>query len=430
MKHSDQDTLFFRNVLGSSLGELFWGIGLPIVVESTFLQLFLRNLGAPSTVVGLVPTLFFVGMSLFGLLAGYLTSHLENKRTVILITHTYGSIPLFIFGIVLTAGGYTDSTLTLFLVCYSLFSLGIGLILPIWQNYLMKLFSERKVFSALAVIMFTQTIARLITSFIVLGTVKRYSMDSRAAGLIFISVGGVFLIGTFMYLITREAEGTGEAGVRHSNFFAHLYRSGRRIIRNRGFIFYLLSDIETYAVITVISFYANYAVGYCGISDAAAAGLFIALYYSAQVCVHLVLGWFDLLDLKRKFVLSKITSMLGIGLIIVFQSVPAFLLVSFLLGISRAVRHLAFPPAVKRISGLKDATNYFSLAPIMVLPFSAGLPVFSGMFLDAAEGMGGASYRIVFGGMLFLVIVSTIFLSRIDFQSAPDQKPRSIRIVS
>lgn len=420
MKNGEQDTLFFRNVLGSSLGELFWGIGLPIVVESTFLQLFLRNLGAPSTVVGLVPTLFFVGMSLFGLLAGYLTSHLENKRTVILITHTYGSIPLFIFGIVLVTGGYTDSTLTLFLVCYSLFSLGIGLILPIWQNYLMKLFSERKVFSAMAVIMFTQTIARLITSFIVLGTVKRYSMDPRAAGIIFISVGGVFLIGTFMYLITREAEGSGEAGVRHSNFFAHLYRSGRQIIRNRGFIFYLLSDIETYAVITVISFYANYAVGYCGISDAIAAGLFIALYYSAQVCVHLVLGWFDLLALKRKFVLSKITSMLGIGLIIVFQSLPAFLLVSFLLGISRAIRHLAFPPAVKRISGLKDATNYFSLAPIMVLPFSAGLPVFSGMFLDAAQGMGGASYRIVFGVMLFLVIVSTIFLSRIDLRSAPD----------
>ena len=420
MSDTEQDKLFRRNVLGSSLGELFWGIGIPIVIESTFLQLFLRNLGAPSTVVGLVPTLFFVGMSLFGLLAGYLTSHLENKRTVILITHTYGSIPLFVFGIVLVAGGYTDSTLTLFLVCYSLFSLGIGLILPIWQNYLMKLFSERKVFSAMAVIMVTQTIARLITSFIVLGTVKRYSMDPRAAGIIFISVGGVFLIGTFMYLITREAPGSGEAGVRHSNFFVHLYRSGRQIVRNRSFLLYLLSDIETYAVITVVSFYANYAVGYCGIPDAFAAGLFIALYYSAQVCVHLVLGWFDLLELKRKFFFSKITSILGIGAVIIFQSLAAFLVVSFLLGISRAIRHLAFPPAVKRLSGLKDATNYFSLAPIMVLPFSAGLPVFSGMFLDAAEGMGGNSYRIVFGGMLVLVIVSMVFLSRIDFRNTSD----------
>lgn len=419
MDDTAQDKLFLRNVTGSSLGELFWGIGLPIVVESTFLQLFLRNLGAPSTVIGLVPTLFFVGMSLFGLLAGYLTSHLENKRRVILITHTYGSIPLFVFGIVLVVSGYSDSTLTLFLICYSLFSLGIGLILPIWQNYLMKLFSERKVFSAMAVIMFTQTIARLITSFIILGTVKRYSMDPRAAGIIFLSVGGVFLAGTTMYLLTREPEGSGEAGIRHSNFFVHLYRSGRQIVHNRRFLLYLLSDIETYAVITVISFYANYAVGYCGISDAVAAGLFLALYYIGQVCVHIVLGWLDLLTLKRKFVLSKIASMLGIGLIIIFQSLPVFLLASFLLGISRAIRHLAFPPAVKRLSGLKDATNYFSLAPIMVLPFSAGLPVLSGMFLDAAEGLAGDSYRIVFGIMFFLVAVSTVFLSRIDFSARP-----------
>ena len=41
--------------------EFFWGLGFPIVLESTFLQLFLKNLGASSFVIGIVPALFIFG---------------------------------------------------------------------------------------------------------------------------------------------------------------------------------------------------------------------------------------------------------------------------------------------------------------------------------------------------------------------------------
>lgn len=58
---------FRRNAFGVSVVEFFWGLGIPIVLESTFLQLFLKNLGASSFAIGVVPALFMVGISCFPL---------------------------------------------------------------------------------------------------------------------------------------------------------------------------------------------------------------------------------------------------------------------------------------------------------------------------------------------------------------------------
>ena len=46
MDASSNDRYYIRNVFGISAVEFLWGLGLPVVVESTFLQLFLKNLGA------------------------------------------------------------------------------------------------------------------------------------------------------------------------------------------------------------------------------------------------------------------------------------------------------------------------------------------------------------------------------------------------
>ena len=51
-----KDSYFRRNVFGVASVEFFWGLGFPIVLESTFLQLFLKHLGASSFVIGIVPS--------------------------------------------------------------------------------------------------------------------------------------------------------------------------------------------------------------------------------------------------------------------------------------------------------------------------------------------------------------------------------------
>jgi len=58
---------------------------MPVVVESTFLQLFLRNLGASNFLIGLIPTLFSGGVAVFSLFAGTLTGHVEHKRPAVIL---------------------------------------------------------------------------------------------------------------------------------------------------------------------------------------------------------------------------------------------------------------------------------------------------------------------------------------------------------
>ncbi|MCX7040292.1 MAG: hypothetical protein NT005_14310, partial [Spirochaetes bacterium] len=81
------DHHFRRNVVGISFVEFLWGLGMPPVFESTFLQLFLRHLGASSLLIGLIPTLAAAGMAFSGLLSYSLTGHLERKRTAVILVH-------------------------------------------------------------------------------------------------------------------------------------------------------------------------------------------------------------------------------------------------------------------------------------------------------------------------------------------------------
>jgi len=414
------DKYFTRNTIGISSTEFLWGLGLPVIVESTFLQLFLRRLGASGFLIGLVPAIFFFGISLFGLVSGYLTSHLASKRRAVVLTHVFGSIPFLVLGVVLPFTGFGKTTIALFFVFYALFSAIIGLLVPTWQNYIVKIFSERRAVQGLSVMWIVQNIGKIISSFVIAKIVEEMAITSESSSLLFILVGAVCFIGSFMFLITREGEVQAENSEREPSFFRHFLKTSGTILRNRQFIYYLVSDIETYAVMGTIAFYAIFATEECGVSSAAAAGIFVAVFYMGGFISNFIFGTLNLLPLKLKFGVTKVCALAALLLLIVFQQFWIFLLVSFLLGLARANRSLLYPVAVRRLAFGRDATDYYALAYIIMLPLSVGLPLFNGWLLDSLEGYGPLSFRIVFGIMAVMVGVSVIFLAKVQF---PQNQP-------
>jgi len=408
------DSYFTRNTLGVSTVEFFFGLGMPLVIESTFLQLFLRSLGASSLVIGLIPTLFFLGYSLFSPLAGLLTAHLERKRPAVIATHFSSGLPILGIGILLIFCGFIPATLTVFLSAYALFSVIIGLTAPVWQNYLVMIFSEKKAIPALAVMMVVQSGAKFASSFFIIGMVNRYAFSARGAGIIFTLVGLCFCSGAFMFLITRELPRPRPPVGRRSRLGFFL-RAGRAVLQNRRFLFYLASDLEVVAVVGIISFYANYAAEYCAVPPSLAAGLFVGLNYLGGLFANLVFGWFGLASLKTKCLISKGLALTAVLLLIVSGSLASFLMVSFLVGSARAIRMLTYPPLIKRFSGLHDATPYFAIAPILTLPLSAGLPLLNGRFLDHFAYLGALSYKLMFAGMGLLIAATLLLLIPLDF---------------
>ena len=136
------DTYYKRNVIGISGCEFLWGLGLPVVLESTFLQLFLRSLGASSFQVGLIPAFSFLGSSIFALLSSYFTVGLAFKRGAVIYLHLISGMSLVIFGAILFFFEEHASVLTIFFVSYAVFSICMGMTVPVWLNYLVNIFSE------------------------------------------------------------------------------------------------------------------------------------------------------------------------------------------------------------------------------------------------------------------------------------------------
>ena len=413
---ADKDRYFIQNVIGISGVEFLWGLGLPVVVESTFLQLFLKNLGASSFVIGLIPFFFFVGISVFALFSSYFTANLEFKRTAVILLHLVSGISMLLIGINLLIFKQVSLILSAFFFCYAVFSVCVGMTLPVWLNYLVKIFSKEKSVAGLGFMIIAQNIGKLICSLVILKVVARYSFSPVSSALVFIAVGAVFILGSLLFLFTKEINQAGDAlPAGKTTFFTYVSRSCRHMLKDRNFLTFLAGDSMIFIVITAISFYANYATTYRGIDPAVAAGVFIGCIYTGAILSNILLGTAGYLSLKQKYLLSNTTALAGLISLTIVTSTWGFYIASLLLGFARGTRMLAYPLSVKRLSELRDSTSYFAIGPIFTLPFATLLPLATGKFLDLFSTLEADSYRIVFLAAVFLALVTFVCLLKTDF---------------
>ncbi|MGD9211961.1 MAG: hypothetical protein PVI90_14360 [Desulfobacteraceae bacterium] len=411
-----KDHYFFQNVFGISAVELLWGLGLPVVIESTFLQLFLKKMGASSLAIGMIPALFFMGNSIFALLSSYLTEKLTFKRNVVIWLHLISAGSLFLLGGAFLIPAGRSFLLSLFFICYAIFCICIGMTLPVWLSYLVNIFSMDRSVAGLGYMNIFQNIGKMISSILILKIVEAYAFSIQATAVVFMGVGGLFGIGALFFLFTKEVSTSKSAALfSPQSFLQYCFDSLSHLIRNRNFLFYMVADLDFTIVVTVISFYANYATIFCGIDLAVAAGFFVTCLYLGSITANFFLGSLDYLGLKGKSLIGKLISMAALGLLISFSDQWSFLLSSFLMGAARGIRMIVMPPVVKRLSGLADATSYFALGPILMLPVAVGLPIFAGYFLDRYSFIGADAYRIIFGVSLVLIFITLIFLFKTDF---------------
>lgn len=399
-----KNLFFSRNAFSVASVEFFWGLGFPIVLESTFLQLFLKNLGASGFVIGLVPALFVFCSSCLPIFAAYLTRNIRFKKKVVLLVHLLPAIAIFLLGCVMLVAD-EDNVLLLFFAFYSLFSMALGFGIPIWLNFLARIFSETRTVPGLGYMMLSQNIGKIISSFFILKVVEQYAFSTRSCAWIFICTGTVFIIGALFFLLTKEFSEKGDPEPDHSSFMAHTRTALSSIVANKPFLIFLAADLDFYIVITALSFYANYATEFYNVDQAVAAGIFVGCIYSGSITVNILLGTLDLLRLKQKFVLSKCISCTALILLITVPGQWSFFLISYLLGMVRAIRNMVYTPSVKKFSGKSDATDYFAFAPILTAPIAFGFPMLFGKMLDMLSPMGANSYKILFGvSALFMIV--------------------------
>ncbi len=418
------DNYFIRNTIGLSSAEFFWGLAIPVLFESAFLQIFLKQIGASNKMIGLVPSILATGIMLFSLMSAWLTSHLIHKKSAVILSHMSASIPFFLYGIALP---YIDSSnrITFFMTAYVVFAFALGITLPLWQNFIVKVFSPLNTLKANSIMMTAQIFARLIGSFFIFKSVEKYSFSMASASFIFITVGIMFFIGSFFFLIVHEEMGGNMDSKPKPHNLSTLKSAALHILRNKNYLKYLAGTTESFATVAVLSFYANYAVEFKGIGKEIAAGLFVALIYTAGVLTNIILGWFNFFSLKTKFIIARTAAVTGTVILIFSETLPVFLLVSFIFGISRAVNQSANAPAVKLLSGLDDATDYFAISAVFIFPLSFSIPFISGIIIDSLSSYGAFSYTAVFLLLIILQGTGLIFTILTDFKMGVSENDKT-----
>jgi len=414
---------FVRNTLGISSVEFFWGMGMPVLVESTFLQLFLRSLGASYFLIGLLPVFLGVSIPLFSLVSAYVSSRLQSKRLSVVLYHMAAALPVALFGLYLLLFHPEEGILQLFLIVYSLFSIGIGFTLPAWQSYLMSLFTHKDSMRALSTMYIVQSISKLIGSFVIYRTVARYALSVQGASLVFIFGGVILFTGALLFFITKEEFDPKDVPLPFSSPL-RFFRSLRGIIGSSAFRTFIGSDFSYFALVTVLSFYGNYAKDFGGVPEELVAGVFVAVSYSGGIVAQVLFGWLNLCSLRNKFVISKVLALTGVLGLIPGGSTYGFLLCAALLGASRSLRMLIYAPAVKALAQTRDTTAHFALIALVEMPLSTGLPLLSGLFLDRFSFMGAGSYRILFVILALLLVVGLYFARKLtfpDYEAEPAQ---------
>ncbi|MBU1565189.1 MAG: MFS transporter [Proteobacteria bacterium] len=411
-----KDAYFRRNVAGVAGVEFFWGLGFPLVMESTFLQLFLKSLGASSFTVGIVPSLFVFCISTFPLFSSYLSRNHRYKRTLVAYLHMVSGLAILILGLVLPFFSRVDDVLLLFFTCYTVFSLCLGLTIPIWYNYLTRIFSEPKTVPGLGYMMLAQNIGKVVSSFFILKVVDIYAFSLGSSAWVFTTTGLLFIIGALCFFFTKELPDPNDPERDNLSFLRHTGQSFREIIRNRRFLIYLAADLDIYVILTVMSFYANYATGFFEVPAPVAAGAFVACIYAGSITVNIFLGTMNLLALKQKLYLSKGITFLLLVLLAFSPDYMTFFLISYLLGVGRAIRNMVYPPSVKKFAGKTDATAYFALAPILTLPIGSGFPLLFGKILDTLSFMGADAYRLLFACSALFILATLYFTVRTDYE--------------
>ncbi len=410
-----KDSYFKRNVFGVAIVEFFWGLGFPIVLESTFLQLFLKKLGASSFTIGIVPALFIFGVSTFPLFSTYLSRNHRFKKPLVALLHLISGLSIVCLGLSLLVVRNSTEVLPLFFFFYTIFSLCMGLTIPIWLNFLVRIFSVAKTVPGLGYMMLAQNIGKVVSSIFILKVVEKYAFSLHSSAFVFIVTGLLFSVGSLCFFLTKEIADPNDPKRDTLSFLRHTRQSFTEILGNRRFLRFLAADLDFYVILTTLSFYANYATGYYGVHPAIAAGGFVACIYSGSITVNIFLGALNLLRLKHKFILAKVITFLLLVLLVVLPGTWSFFLISYMLGLVRAVRNMVYPPMVKRLSGKSDSTAYFALAPILTIPVGSGFPLLFGKLLDTLSFMQQDAYKILFFcSALFLLM--TIYLSlKIDF---------------
>ena len=133
-------THHYQNQKFNNIHEFFWGFGSSFHTVYAVVPLFLKELGAPEVIATSSAGIFSIIIALPMLIIAALTRNSSNTKRLVISVHCIILFVAFIMGYVFTFSNIVKNpnAWKIYLLFYLLYGLSVGIIVPIWADFLDK----------------------------------------------------------------------------------------------------------------------------------------------------------------------------------------------------------------------------------------------------------------------------------------------------
>ena len=405
-----------HNLLLNCAHEFFWGLGLSFHTVYAIIPLFLKQLGAPQGICLSIAGLWSILVAFPQLFTAVVGRNIKDIKRAVIRVHIFAMPPIFIAGFIFAFFAPTGPNVwMLYYICFILYGVGIGIIIPIWTDFLNHTFSSSNRGKYLGISFAWNSVGGCFGGFAV-----RYLLNSNIPfpqnfGWGFLIFFNCILIGTILFKWYNIKTNKEISKNRSINDF--MIETKEIINKNYNFRNYLISRIFLTANYPAISLYAIYSQNKFGF-DIGEAGVFVILNVFASGIGSLFSGWLgDSYGHKISILFSFMAYLMALLIALLSKNMVHVYIVFLFLGLGLGA---FMPSAMNLIYKFADGGDnkiYMALTDTVLAPFT---------FL-AITIVGGVSelidmdiILIVIGAFLIIGIFIMIFF--VDDPSNQDKK--------
>lgn len=369
-----------RNLVLNSLHEMFWGFGMAFHSTYAVIPLFLKGLGAPDIVIASVAGVFVISSATPQIVTAFLGQNIRNLKFAVVAVH---GLPIpaiflagFIFAFLRPAG---PSAWTIYYVCYLLFTLGLGIVFPIWADFLETVHRPDRRGSFFGVSFAFNFLAGSIGGFTVKKLLASPIPFPANFGYGFLIYAGCILLASLLFIPYRTT-----TTVRKSEpkTFPQFIKEIRHLLASdANFKRYLTSRILLTANYPAIPLYAAYSYDKLRF-DMSEAGIFTAITVVVAGLWSYVTGRVgDRFGHKRAMVMVFSFYLLALVTAILAETLAQTYLIFVFLGMAQGGFWTSAMSLIYEFAGKRDKKIYFALVDSLTAPFVLFFIILSGILI-------------------------------------------------
>lgn len=405
-----------HNLLLNCAHEFFWGLGLSFHTVYAIIPLFLKQLGAPQGICLSIAGLWSILVAFPQLFTAVVGRNIKDIKRAVIRVHIFAMPPIFIAGFIFAFFAPTGPNVwMLYYICFILYGVGIGIIIPIWTDFLNHTFSSSNRGKYLGISFAWNSVGGFFGGFAV-----RYLLNSNVPfpqnfGWGFLIFFNCILIGTILFKWYNIKTNKEISKNRSINDF--MIETKEIINKNYNFRNYLISRIFLTANYPAISLYAIYSQNKFGF-DIGEAGIFVILNVFASGIGSLFSGWLgDSYGHKISILFSFMAYLMALLIALLSKNMVHVYIVFLFLGLGLGA---FMPSAMNLIYKFADGGDnkiYMALTDTVLAPFTFLAITIVG---SVSELIDTDIILIVIGAFLIIGIFIMIFF--VDDPSNQDKK--------